>query len=283
MTNYKRNSFDMKIIARMIDKSNIKIFLSYALVFTVCAVGFTLAPIQYDDWRTYRNVALGVWPMYQHSGYYNPPYVAWLLLPIALLPETIGFGVLAAASVTTLFYLCVKQGLSVYRCALLLLSPPMLYTLLHGQIDVLILAAAVFAPPVLRPFVALAKPQCAVGLLLPTPRSVWGLAAVLWLVVYVVASMLVGWAWPLELLLAMRGASAVGWNVSRPFMLPLGLWLLAESYRRNVDDYALAASPLLLPYAAPSSFIVPLFFGIQRMPLAACVAVWCASWLGVLL
>jgi hypothetical protein len=255
--------------------------MAVALVWVVSLAGFLAVNIPFDDWHTYRMVALGDWQMYHHSGYYNPPYVAFFLLPLAVLPEHIGFAILSASSIAMLMGMCLKYNLPVWSCVILLVSPPTIYTLLHGQIDILLLGAYVFLPSYVRPYIALAKPQVTLGALFTTPLRSWVFHVCLLIALYAAFATVLGWSWPLDLLHSTTGAEQYGWNSARLFLMPIGWLLMFYGYSLHDDDMCLAASPLLMLYAAPSSFITPLFVLLKRAPTAVSVAVLVSAWLMV--
>ena len=256
--------------------------IAIGAVWLFALIGFLFVEVPYDDWHTYRMVSLGVWQMYHNSGFYNPPYVATLLFPLAVLPEKIGFAILSASSVAMIMGMCLKYNMPVWACAILLVSPPTIYTLLHGQIDILLLGAYVFLPSEFRPYIALAKPQVTIGAIFTAPRKPWVFHVFILVALYCAFSVILGWSWPIDLLRSTSGAEQYSWNATRLFLMPIGWLFMFYGYSLYDDDMCVAASPLLMLYAAPSSFITPLFILLKRAPAAVSVAALASLWIMVL-
>ncbi len=97
-----------------------------------------------------------------------PPWVGALLVPFGALPSAWGRAFVTSLLLTVL--ICRRFKLSLIQHSLVLLSPPMLYIFLHGQIDVL--ALAVFLLP--RHFWligSITKPQVTIGLIFGLQRE----------------------------------------------------------------------------------------------------------------
>ncbi len=212
------------------------------------------------------------------QGYVNPPHIAVLLLPLTVWPIRVGFSILNAATLGILTLLAVRLRLSIIQTVVLLLSPPVLYTVLHGQIDVLILSV-LFLPRSLWIIAAIGKPQVAGGLFLRTGLRGWILGGLV-----IAATFVLYPGWVQDLLAEAQGAISGGWNVLRGFwpqQLAIAAGLLVQGYRRNDDLMNIAASPFLLPYAALSSFIGLWLLVCAKMRTDGLLAIWVVWWVAI--
>lgn len=144
-------------------------------------VAFLIAPLPGgDDWPTITNAAQRLatgQPLYgvQAPHYYaNPPHLAVLVMPLAGLPALVSLALIRAASLTLVLLLvqrwCPEDVL--FKFGLTALSPPMLYILLHGEIDMLMLAG-LFLPSAWWGLVAITKPNIVIGLAFHIPPRQW--------------------------------------------------------------------------------------------------------------
>lgn len=187
-----------------------------------------------------------------------PPWVALTLLPLGVLPYNLGRGLLSGLTFVVLVMVARHFKLSAMKQALVMLSPPMLYVLLHGQIDVLVMGIILLPKP-WQLVLSITKPQVSIAFLFGIPRKDW-LRAVLVAAGVTVISFLLFGLWPLEMM--NQSVDIIGnglniWGGLWPFQVPLGLVLLLRAIERRDDRYLLAASPFFIPYAATSSLIGP--------------------------
>jgi hypothetical protein len=182
-----------------------------------------------------------------------------VLLPVLLLPHAWSW---AIGSTLTLFLgvMLLRRWLpqpGIIRVALLLLSPPMLYILLHGQVEVIVLAGLLL-PAELWWLVVLAKPQHMIGMTLAVPVSKWLRAALITAGVFALTFLLFG-NWIQAILEQPRGFMAiVPYNIFGglwPYQVPVGIGLIALGLSRKDDRFLLASSPFLSPYITMSSMI----------------------------
>jgi len=269
---------------------------SIAPVLLICLVFgavFALLPMPGgDDWGMYQGAAQRIAtgmslygsPVMETRDYYsNPPWLAALFIPLSYLPLRWGWGVLAGLTLLAATGLISRYARGKLKLVLFLLSPPVIYTLIHGQVDVLILAGALL-PAQWWPLVALTKPQVALGLALGVPRRQWLHAAILFSVV-VLASLLLFGAWPLELLAQPRPFQFMTHNLWLglwPFQVPLGIALLAMGLERKDTRFFFSASPFLFPYAAISSLAGPWLAGLSFLKDWQAVLVFVSWWAAVL-
>lgn len=257
------------MIMEKIKKSSEKIspFVSGVLLLLLIVVGvylFTFAPAG-DDWETFygaaRRVSAGA-PIYgekvTHAFYSNPPWVAGLMVPLALFPFQIGQGILAVASLVVIAALARKYDLGILKLVLIILSPPMVYTLLHGQIDALILGG-VLLPSEWWILVGLSKPQVAIALVFGINRQRWVRALIATAGVFLLSIALWG-LWPLDVInqpAPFVGATHNIWLGLWPFQVPVGVALVLVGIQRGDERSLIAASPFFAPYAATSSLLGP--------------------------
>ena len=238
----------------------------WAIACSLLIAAFALSPVPAgDDWGIYygsaQRILAGI-PLYGQKVtfgyYYNPPWVAVLLIPLAFLPSHFGWSVLAAASLIGIVGLCRRWQMGMVRPALVLLSPPMMYTLLHGQIDALVISAMLL-PREWWPLVSLTKPQVALSLALGVDRLHWG-RAILVTTLALVLSVLAFGNWigmaasqPRPFLQETHNL----WLGLWPFQVPAGVALALLGLSRRDDRLLLAAPPFLSAYAATSSLLGP--------------------------
>lgn len=214
---------------------------------------------------------------YDVAGFYNPP---WALVPVvpALLPG--GLGIYFGLSLVVLAYVAYKRGASPLNMALFLTAPPVVQSYYQGNLEWVALAGLLL-PPRWGLLLLAVKPQVGAGAAAwwvydAWRRGGWRLvgATVLPLAAALAGSFVVFGAWPL----AAREAPTLAWNASLwPLGLVGGLVMLSLAARREDGlDLALAASPLLSPYVAFSSYAgCVLALAARRREL---VITWLALW-----
>jgi hypothetical protein len=244
-----------------------------------------------DDWMLYQGSiwhALQGQPIYSNAVnqvfyFYNPPWVLAPLLPLGLLPAKLGWSILSIFTLLCLLLLARHFKLSPIKLSLLVLSPPVIYTILHGQIDVLVLAAFLL-PSEWRPIVALTKPQVGLGLLFGTELANWKRTLLVTGAVLALSFLVFG-LWPMQLIHQPMPFIASAHNYlsgTWPLLIPAGLGLVFMGLQRKDVRYFMAASPLFSPYAAISSLVGVWFAACSALNTwqAAIVLV---SWWGVIL
>lgn len=242
------------------------------------------------DWsNTYRPaVALllaGQSP-YASKWFYNPPWALLPLVPLSLLPETVGRLILFGLCLVLFAYVAIKLGARRLSLIAFLLSPPVVMSLYTGNLDALALAGAVL-PPWIGLFFISIKPQVGAGLALFWLVDAYRKGGALNLVrtfapiasAFLISFILYG-PWPLD-------APALvdkSYNASLfPLSLSAGLPLLVASFRLWRSRLALAAGPFLSPYLSFQSWSASLT-GLLHRPLeltAAVVGLWAAVLIGM--
>ena len=95
---------------------------------------------------------------YNISGFFNPPWTLIPLMPLALLPESLGRAFFLLMNLMIFVYVAYRLGASATTMLFFLLSPPVLHSLLNGNIDAFVVLGFVLPPPVGLFFLSL-KPQ----------------------------------------------------------------------------------------------------------------------------
>jgi len=242
--------------------------LLLALSGVALIAAFALSPIPNpDDWETFYGVGHYVWngtPLYDKpitfAYYFNPPWLAVLLSPFTLLSFRWSWAVLCVVSLGLTAALARRWQIGLIRLGLTVLSPAMVYILLHGQVDALILGGLLL-PAEWWIIVALTKPQVAVGLMFGIERGRWPRAAAITILI-VLLSLLVFGNWPLRFIRqpssVIEGTVYATHNLWRnlwPYQLPAGVGVLLLGLRRRDARFLLGASPLLSPYTPMSGLL----------------------------
>src|SRR5690606_20758783 len=131
------------------------------IVVVLVAVVATLMPASID-WRTaFRPAAremLATGNPYHVEGFFNPPWTVLPMIPLALLPERVGSAAMLVLGLAGFAYGAHRLGASPLVLGAFLLSPPVLHSLLNGNIDWLPIVGFVL-PPQIGLFFVLTKPQ----------------------------------------------------------------------------------------------------------------------------
>ena len=258
-------------------------------VFFILVIAFLVSPWPGgDDWETFRGAAQRViagdslyGTRVTHAYYSNPPWLAALLLPLGLMPFKLGWAILSAFSLGAALLLLHRwqPRAGVVKPLLILLSPPMVYILMHGQIDALLISG-VWLPTQYWAIVALTKPQIAIGLIAGVPRQHWLRASILTGLV-VGLSLLLWGNWVEELLHQPSPFVSAGhnlWKYLCPYQIPAGVALVLLGMSRKDERLLIAGSPLLSPYAATSSLIGPWIAAITYLSNQQAALVFLSWW-----
>jgi hypothetical protein len=260
--------------------------LLLAAIALILLLAFALVPIPGgDDWEVYYGTArriLAGSPIYgikvTHDYYSNPPWLAALFVPLGLLPFNWSWSVVSVASLAIVALLALRYKAGTFKLALVLLSPPMIYLLLHGQIDALVLGF-VLLPSYMWPLGALTKPQVFAGMIFGLRGRQWLYALGVTGLVIVISLIAFG-NWPQQLLqqpMPFISATRNLWLGLWPFQVPVGVGLAILGIERREERYLIAASPFFLPYAATSSLLGPwlaVCTGLKSWQSAIVLLVW---------
>jgi len=244
------------------------------------------------DWReTYRPAVLALLTGHTPYGMGSSPFFAapWslvLLIPFALLPVRVGEIALFGVGLVTYALVAYRWGAKPLTLALFLFSPPVILGLLHGNVVWMSLLGFTL-PPQIGLLLVTVKPQVGVGAVVFWLFEAWRkggwreVLRVFWPVsLAFLASLALFGLWPLKFADVLPIAYI--YNVSLwPFLLPVGLALMAASLRRREMRLAMAASPCLSPYVLIHGWAGPLA-AILPQPLETFVAVvglWIVAYL----
>lgn len=213
--------------------------------------------------------------------YAGAPWGLLPLLPLALLPESAGRGILFGISLVAFALAAIRMGARPLTLVVFLLSPPVWHCLLNANLDWLPLLGFSM-PPMWGLFFLAVKPQMGSILALFWLVEAWragGLRQVVRVFAPVTLVLLVSLAvfglWPLNMLKATEFTTY--WNASLwPYSIPVGLVLTVAAIRRREPRYAMAASPCLSPHVLFHSWSGALITLVTSPPemIAAVVGLW---------
>jgi len=235
------------------------------------------------DWRTVFRPATQAFihfeSPYSIEGYFNPPWAVLPLIPIAVLPESLGYAFLILLSLSGFLYTAHRLGARPSIIVVLLLSPPVLHSLLNGNIDALTVLGFVL-PPQIGLFFILIKPQIGIALAVYWLIEAWRRGGVQEafrifapVTAVLIVSFLIYGPWPLR----SKQEIHLWWNASLwPASIPVGVALLVGSLVRKKKEYAIAASPFLSPYVLLHAWVGTLLGLIShvRWTVVAVIGLW---------
>lgn len=209
----------------------------------------------------------------------NAPWVLLPMLPLLLVPESLGRAFLALSAMISLILIGRKFGAKPAGLAIFLLSPPIVSMLLDGNIDWLA-ALGFILPPQIGLFFLVVKPQIGIAVVVFWLWQAWqknGFHEVFRVFLPVTIALGISFfiygLWPLNFLQAFEwGGNASLWPVS----LPVGLGLLTASIIKQNLRYAISASPCFSPYLMLHSWIGPLIAILPSTPIlvSAVIGLW---------
>jgi hypothetical protein len=185
--------FMVKIGAFSLSSKEIAIL---CLSFLVLVAIFFFAPLDFGgDWFVIQEAAKRLlkgeelYQFVQHlnmpHGYYNPPWVAFLVSPIAFFPFRLSASIANAISIFGVLALSQRFKLSLPLTILMLVSPPVVFILVQGQVDI-ILMLLIFLPREWWAVVSITKPQIVGGLAFGLLRrySLWIKGSIITVIVF---------------------------------------------------------------------------------------------------
>jgi hypothetical protein len=265
--------------------AGITVILIVALVILAAMVIFLPYGI---DWSTYfrpaaRAMLSGKSP-YDVPGFFNPPWALIPLLPLALLPESLGRAALFLISFGSMALIVRRLGAtSILAVTAFLCSLPVGHGLFNANIDWLVMLGFIM-PPQFGMLFACIKPQVGMAVIffwiveaLRRGGVREALRISMPLILLTLVSLLIyGW-WP-----GKPGSAVIqgdtGFNsYTWPLSVPFGLIFLALSMKTRNIRWSMPASPCLAPYAAFHSWAAALV-ALARHPRAM-AAVSALTWL----
>lgn len=250
-------------------------------VILVAGMAFVLPPAV-DFHNYFRPATLGVLQghsPYEIAGFFNAPWAVLPLLPIALLPESLGRAVLVVTAFLSYVFIAYRLGGKPLALVFFLLSPPVVQDLLNGNLDWLAMLGFVLPRPLGLFFLAV-KPQIGVVVGVFWLIESWregGWKRVLQVFWPVAGALLVSFIifglWPLRF----QAELDLWWNATLwPMSIPVGLALLTAAVRKRNQRLAMAAAPCLSPYLMFHSWSAAMLAIVDRLPetIAAVIGLW---------
>lgn len=233
------------------------------------------------DWHaTYRPGALAVItgqsPYTAVQYFFAPPWAVLPLVPLAILPETIGRGLFFVLSIGMVAYVCYRLGGGPIAMMALLLSLPIFNSIYAGNIDPMVMMGVVLPPEIGIVFLSM-KPQSTLGIILFLVVEGWRqggikrVAQISWptALVTVLSFVLYGpWILKAQDIYTPAGI----YNISVwPQGLVIGAVIMVIALRQRKKAYSMIASPFFSPYALPLSWTGAML-GLSDRTIEAVVA-----------
>lgn len=212
--------------------------------------------------------------------YYAAPWAAWLLVPFAILPYSLGRLLTFLLGLAAFAIVAWRAGATPAATIIFLCSAAVIGCLNNGNIEWMPLLGLI-CPPWLGMILLAVKPQVGIGLGVFWVITTWresGWRQVMWTMAPVMAllviSILIYGLWPL------RFRQTLAWSVDNTALgmqaIFIGAVLLVRSLRTRDQAMALAAGPFLSPYVLQFTWSACLV-GLLTHPwelLAAVVCLW---------
>ena len=225
------------------------------------------------DWLTY------FWPQIQNpftiqNGIFNVPWLFILLQPLRFLGPYGSVIVVEVASVFVLIKLGKTLQLPVYRIVLVIFSPPVLFHIIMGQIDGLLMISYL-VPSYLAAGLAFLKPQTTLGAGIQAIRR---RPLSLSIVIVLLATAWVIWDWPFSVT-GLRSKVQLGFNTNLWIwsFWPIGIITLPLLFFRDRRG-GMFASPFIFPYAAVQSLVGPMLV-VATLPIWVFLPIWVSVWI----
>lgn len=196
---------------------------------------------------------------YQITSFFNPPWVLFPLLPIALLSPALGSAVMYVLNLFSYLFVTMKLKTNFWLIIIFLFFSKMLLNSINGNIEGL-LAIGFVLPPQIGLFFILAKPQMGVAVAVFWAIESYrtgGLKETIRIflpvgLAYIITFMIFGFYIGNSMQLA-----DVWWNSSIfPRGIPIGVILLGIAVWKREIKFAIAASPFFVTYLTPHTWAV---------------------------
>lgn len=273
-------------------QTSLKIVL-FVVVFCTVAVAAHITNGGWDwihSYRPYSILALSGKDPYaiilpESGGFFNPPWILLLTIPLALLPGTAG-GILLALLNAAGFAAAVRSTGGDWRIMLItLISPLVLLSVQGGNIDGLSLFGLVL-PPQIGLFFILLKPQVGVCVALFWLVEAWrrGKAREV-LRVFAPVSIALMLSFVAFGLYPLHSSNVIEqtWNYSMfPYSIPVGAFLLFYALRTGQVQLSIASGLMFSPYVGYWGTAVLAFSPRPRATLIMFLASWAALLIALL-
>ncbi|MDD5369742.1 MAG: hypothetical protein PHQ40_11695, partial [Anaerolineaceae bacterium] len=215
----------------------------------------------------------------------NPPWILAPLIPLAVLPEKLGWALLLVINLISYGFVAYRLGAKPIATLFLLISAAFLLLLFQGQIDGFIILGFILPKPI-GLFLLLGKPQIGLGVAIFWFIEVFrdkGSRGILWTFLPVCLAYLLSFA--IYGPYVFMGHSVVGqyWDYSIwPISIPIGLLLLKYAITQRQINFAILTGPFLSPYVGFHSYAAALL-GLVNVPidiLLASLGTWIIFLLG---
>jgi hypothetical protein len=212
---------------------------------------------------------------------FNPPWVLIPFIPLAFLPIEIARGIWFLFSLFMFAYVAYRLKASPLTMAFFLISPPVMKSLMDGNVDWMPLLGFILPPQIGLFFVAI-KPQIGIGVAIFWFVQQWRTGGIKSVIktflpcsVAFLLSMLVFGYWPSkwdEMMINAQTYNHSFWPVS----IPVGLAFLVSAIRKKDMRFAMGIGPCLSPYSLLNTWSGA-FLALSRNQyemIAAVIGLW---------
>lgn len=238
-------TFDAQVVRRL--ATNFAITFAFIVPLFVLLRVFLQTQNLWTDWQIFYP-ALRASDPYSVYGYFNPPWLLWLLYPFSFV-DRLNANVLWIAIVVLLTMRCVYElGGNWLSLLIVLVSPGFVWTMVFGQVDILVLFGLLLGSWSL----ILIKPQV-IGMsilyqIIVARKIDWASIAL------IVASFAVSGLWFIRMT---DNPSGYSWNLSLfPYGVPIGILLFGLSVIKKDVYLAALSTYFFAPYLSRSSMLV---------------------------
>lgn len=266
-------------LPRWVNRKNL---LQGTLIVTMLAALVVVVRIYYPlgvDWEfTYSELPKYLSDPYELETFTNSPWIIFFL-PHAFLPVDWGNAINFVLTIVVLGLLIRKYRGGWQAMLLTFTSPVLLDIARTNNIDWLP-GLAFLVPPIIGIPIMAVKPQVLGGAaLIWWKKKNFSIRLLIPLIVLVLTSFILYGFWPFDL-----GVPDIAyfWNFAPfPFMIPLGLWMLWQAWKKEDEILAAGATPFLTPYFAPYS-IAPLMALIASRHRKVAFIIYIGLWMTVI-
>lgn len=254
------------------------LFLFFAIIFF---------PLQnmwgyYNDWAQVFYVS-GKMPLSPYFGYYvNTPWMAVVLAPFSLSTWQLGQSLWMAFSFTIIAHYLIKRGASPISLILVMTSSFAIEYLRAGQIDAIILLGYMMLEDGKRfSFVPLlVKPQLFIfSFVGKLKNKQWVFRTAFDGAVFFILSLAVWGNWIHDMYNAIVSSLVTGTNISPfPYLIPIGINLLYQSYKKQDIMYGAFATLFLTPYILIHSLVIHFAILATKIKIKYQIAIYIIGW-----